>query len=108
MNIKIMTGTGQEVIQAESCGLFAIHRTWNSDSKAKDWTVTFVPNGYAVTSGFSSRQIARSFVKAFKELHVEKTRLVNPSINSILHTAEERELKRQCIEIINQFKTGRK
>ena len=108
MKLKIMTGTGQKVIEAESYGLFAIHKTCNSDSTSHNWTVTFVPNGYAVTRGLSSRQVARSFVKAFKELHVEKTRLVNPSINSILHTAEERELRRQCIELINQFKTGPK
>lgn len=108
MNLKIMTTEGQKDIQAESCGLFAIHRTWNSNSKSKDWTVTFVPNGYAVTRGLSSRQVARSFVKAFKKLHIENTRLVDPLINSSLYTAEERALRCQCIALINQFKTGLK
>lgn len=108
MNLKIKTTEGQKVIKAESCGLFAIHKRYSIDNTEKDWTVTFVPNGYGVSSGFPTRQIARAFVKEFKKFHVEKTRLVDPSIQPTDFTDEEMQLRRKCLDMINHFKNGHK
>ncbi|MEN6445019.1 MAG: hypothetical protein ABFC98_03125 [Candidatus Cloacimonas sp.] len=108
MELKIMTTEGEKVIKAESCELYAIHRTWCGDKKSDDWAVTFVPNGYSVAKGFPTRQIARAFVKEFKKFHVEKTRLVDPSIRPADFTEEEMQLRRKCIDLINHFKTGHK
>lgn len=105
MELKIMTTEGEKVIEAESCGLFAIHKRY---SIGNTWTVTFVPNGYSVSSGFPTRQIARAFVKEFKKFHIEKTRLVDPSIQPTDFTDEEMQLKRKCLDMINHFKNGHK